>query len=66
MNFLFASDSFKGSLSSLKISELLTKAVGEVFPGAGCDWVPMADGGEGTAEAVIMALDGTWKPLTVS
>lgn len=66
MNFLFASDSFKGSLSSLKISELLTKAVGEVFPGAGCDWVPMADGGEGTAEAVIMALDGTWKPLIVS
>lgn len=66
MKFLFASDSFKGSLSSIKINELLTKAAQEVFPGSSCTGLPMADGGEGTAEAVISALGGSWKPLTVS
>jgi glycerate kinase len=65
MNFLFASDSFKGSLSSLQISELLTRAAKQVFPDCSCSWVPMADGGEGTAEAVIMATGGKWVPVTV-
>ncbi len=65
MNFLFASDSFKGSLSSAKIGELLTKAAKEVFPGCGCTAVPMADGGEGTVEAVIAAVGGTWVPVRV-
>ena len=65
MNFLFASDSFKGSLSSPKIAELLTRAAKEVFPDCNCGWVPMADGGEGTAEAVIMATGGEWVPVTV-
>ena len=65
MNFLFASDSFKGSLSSAKIAELLTHAAKEVFPDCSCSWVPMADGGEGTAEAVIMATGGQWVPVTV-
>ena len=65
MNFLFASDSFKGSLSSPKIAELLTRAAKEVFPDCSCSWIPMADGGEGTAEAVIQAAGGTWVPVTV-
>ena len=66
MRFLFASDSFKGSLSSVKIAELLTRAAKEVFPDCSCDWVPMADGGEGTAEAVIMATGGEWVSVTVT
>ena len=66
MRFLFASDSFKGSLSSVKIAELLTRAAKEVFPDCSCDWVPMADGGEGTAEAVIMATGGEWVPVMVT
>ncbi|MBR3719257.1 MAG: glycerate kinase [Firmicutes bacterium] len=66
MNFVFASDSFKGSLSSLKIGELLTQAAKDVFPGCRCTAVPMADGGEGTAEAVILATGGKWVPVEVS
>ena len=65
MRFLFASDSFKGSLSSLKTGELLTKAAQDVFPGCSCHTVPMADGGEGTAEAVILATGGQWVPVKV-
>ena len=65
MRFLFASDSFKGSLSSVRIAELLTRAAKDVFPDCRCDAVPMADGGEGTAEAVLLAAGGTWVPAAV-
>lgn len=58
MNLLFASDSFKGSLSSDDTARLLTKAAEEVFPGCTIKALPMADGGEGTAEAVIRARGG--------
>lgn len=65
MNFLFASDSFKGSLSSVEISRILSRAAQEVFPGCSCRSVPMADGGEGTAQAVIASCGGKWIPHTV-
>jgi len=58
MKFLFASDSFKGSLKCSQTIELLTKAAEEVFPGCECIGVPVADGGEGTVNAVISATDG--------
>lgn len=58
MRFLFASDSFKGSLSSDDTARLLTKAAEEIFPGCMVKALPMADGGEGTAEAVIRARGG--------
>lgn len=58
MKFLFASDSFKGTLSSEKTSELLTKAAKEVFGECECIGIPVADGGEGTTEAVINAVKG--------
>ena len=52
MKFLFASDSFKGTLSSEKIIELLTESAEKIFPGCETAGVPVADGGEGTAGAV--------------
>jgi len=58
MKFLFASDSFKGSLSSAKTVELLSKAAKEVFGSCVCSGVPVADGGEGTTDAVIGAVGG--------
>jgi len=58
MKFLFASDSFKGTLSSEKTAELLTKAAMQVFRQCECVGVPVADGGEGTADAVLLATGG--------
>ena len=58
MKLLFASDSFKGSLTSEKTVELLSRAAGEVFGECECSGVPVADGGEGTVEAVIAAEQG--------
>lgn len=58
MKLLFASDSFKGTLSSPQTGMLLTKAAKEVFGACECSSVPVADGGEGTTEAVIGANGG--------
>ena len=65
MKFLFASDSFKGSLSSERTGELLEKAAKEVFPECVCEKLPVADGGEGTVDAVIKASGGEWISVTV-
>lgn len=66
MKFLFASDSFKGSLSSLRISELLTIAARETFPYCECSSIEVADGGEGTTDAVLSAVCGERISLTVT
>lgn len=58
MKLIFASDSFKGTLSSEKTIELLTKAAKEVFGKCECTGVMAADGGEGTTDAVIKAVGG--------
>ena len=58
MKFLFASDSFKGSLSSEQTSMLLEKAAFEVFGDCDCSSVAVADGGEGTVDAVVRAENG--------
>ena len=58
MKFLFASDSLKGTISSEKTVELLTRAAQEVFENCECIGVPIADGGEGTTDAVVKATEG--------
>ena len=60
MNLLFASDSFKGSLSSQETAEILARAAKEVFGDVTWSSVPVADGGEGTTDAVIAAENGAW------
>ncbi|MBQ1471493.1 MAG: glycerate kinase [Eubacterium sp.] len=58
MKLVFASDSFKGSLSSERTAQLLTKAAEEIFGETECFSLPVADGGEGTLEAVVSATGG--------
>ena len=65
MKILCASDSFKGSLTSEKTVELLSKAAREVFGECECSGVSVADGGEGTVEAVISAEQGEYVKLKV-
>lgn len=65
MKLVFASDSFKGSLTSKKIAGLLAMAAKEVF--GTCDTVPivLADGGEGTLDAVLEIMGGRKVPVNV-
>ncbi len=65
MKLLFASDSFKGTLTSEQTIALLTKAAKEVFGECDCDGVPVADGGEGTTDAVVKATNGEFRKVTV-
>lgn len=66
LNFLFASDSFKGSLSSTDCIRLLTKQARKHFPACEITGIPVADGGEGTTTAVLSAVGGTLRQLTVT
>ena len=58
MKFLFASDSFKGTLTSKQSIVLLKQAAKEVFPDCETQGVTVADGGEGTVDAVVKATGG--------
>ncbi|MGC6177366.1 glycerate kinase [Lacrimispora sp. 38-1] len=65
MKFLFASDSFKGSLSSVEIVGILTEEAKRIFTDCECSGVSVADGGEGTIEAVIDAMNGQIRTVSV-
>ncbi len=66
VKFVFASDSFKGSLSSEQIARLLAQAARETFPDCETVCVPVADGGEGTVDAVSAAAGGSLRTVSVS
>ena len=59
MKLVFASDSFKGSLSSTRIGELLEVEAKHAFPDATCVTLPIADGGEGTLAAIQSVRPGS-------
>lgn len=65
MRVVLAPDSFKECLSAAKVAAAMEWGVREVAPEADCTLVPMADGGEGTASAVVAALGGYWQELQV-
>ena len=58
MKFIFAPDSFKGSLSALECCDILERVTARVFPGTDTAAVPVADGGEGTVDALLRAMGG--------
>lgn len=55
MKAVFAFDSFKGSASSASLADAASKAFLEVFPDAGTKCFPIADGGEGSIDAVCLS-----------
>ena len=60
MKILIAPDKFKGSLSAREVADNISKGLRDVLPDAKIDIVPVADGGEGTAEVICDALHGAW------
>ena len=59
MKFLFAPDSFKGTMSAININRLLRHATHRVLGSVEYIDVTMADGGEGTVETVTRNLRGS-------
>ena len=60
MKIIAASDSFKGSLTAKKACEIIADALAEKLPQCNVSVRPMADGGEGTARAMIAVCNGQW------
>jgi len=63
---IVAPDKFKGSLSAPEAARAIGRGVARAAPDAVVDLVPMADGGEGTVEALVEATGGTYREATVS
>ena len=66
LKFVFAPDSFKGSLSAMEICDMLTKAAKRHFPEAETKSLPVADGGEGTVDALVPATGGEKEMVQVT
>jgi len=60
VRILIAPDKFKGALNAREVAENIAKGLRDALPDARIDIVPMADGGEGTAEAICEARGGSW------
>lgn len=58
MKIVIAADSFKGSLTSNEVAAACAEAIYSVIPSADVIYLPVGDGGEGTAEALISSLNG--------
>ncbi len=65
MKVVIATDSFKGTLKAYEACEIIARAIAGIAPDAQLVLKPMADGGEGTAEAMIKAANGRWIPRKV-
>jgi len=66
MKIVIALDKFKGSLTAPAACEIVRRTLGEVQPGVQIVVKPMADGGDGTAEALHAALGGEWMTQQVT
>jgi glycerate kinase len=60
MKILIAPDKFKGSLSAREVADHIAIGLGDRLPNAIIRTLPMADGGEGTAEVICEACGGEW------
>jgi len=60
VKILVAPDKFKGSLSAVEAVAAITRGWQLVRPGDLLEPAPIADGGEGFAAALCLALDGEW------
>lgn len=60
MKVVIASDKFKGSLSSLKAADAIAEGIRQAMPECDIVTLPVADGGDGTAEAIVASRRGSW------
>lgn len=66
MKIVIAPDSYKESLSATEVAQAIEKGFREIFPDAQYVSVPVADGGEGTVEAMIAATQGAAHTASVT
>ena len=60
MKILIAPDKFKDSLGGREVAENIAEGLRDVLPDATIEILPVADGGEGTADVICQACAGEW------
>jgi glycerate kinase len=65
MKIIVAPNSFKGSLSAAQAAAAIARGVREAAPDAEVIEIPVADGGEGTVDALVSARKGTYQEVEV-
>ena len=65
MKIVIAPDSFKESLSAPAVAAAIAHGLRRALPNVDCLCIPMADGGEGTVEAILTATQGERRVNTV-
>ncbi|WP_028307695.1 glycerate kinase [Desulfitibacter alkalitolerans] len=65
MKFVVAPDSFKGSISAIEAASAMEEGIKRVFADSEVIKIPLADGGEGTVEALVTATGGKIIHVTV-
>ncbi len=58
MKIVIAPQGFKGSLTALEVARAISNGIRQVEPGAEIDLVPVADGGDGTLQALVDSSGG--------
>lgn len=66
MKIVIAPDSYKESLSALDVATAIEQGFREIYPDAEYIKLPVADGGEGTVEAMVAATQGYRVAVTVT
>ena len=66
MKIIIAMDSLKGSLSSLEAGYAAERGIKRVYPDADISVRALADGGEGTVEALVCTMGGKLQTITVT
>lgn len=66
MKIVIAPDSFKESMTALEVCEAAERGLRRSIPEVQTVKIPMADGGEGTVQALVDATNGTFTSLTVT
>ena len=65
MKVVTAIDSFKGSLTSMQAGQAASEGIKRVYPDARVIVRPVADGGEGTVDALVEGMNGKRQTVTV-
>ncbi|MFA6074857.1 MAG: glycerate kinase [Negativicutes bacterium] len=66
MKIVIAADSYKGTLSSPQVADIIERGLATSLPQAEYLKIPVADGGEGTVDAVVTATCGSYISVEVT
>lgn len=65
MKIVVASDSFKGSFSTLEVADAIEKGIRDIHKDADIIKIPVADGGEGTVDSIVAGTNGRYEEVEV-